>query len=689
MGTRSAVVAAALALSCGGSQHGTPDSPPPRVITYAPLGSKGDAKQPNQAVILGTDVKNGSTVLPLPVAQAKATVDALYVQMGGDGPATGGITPVKLVTAPNPDQSVQVGIYEEFSGGTGPQWRAGVWVSAIVAAQILGKDLSDFTFSASSGGYIDGASASGLMAGGFLAAMTGAAVDPKATMTGIINPDGTIGPVGGIPEKFLGAIEKGKRRLGYPIGMRKAKSEATGEEVDLVELAKAHGAEAVEIADVHEAYKLLTGKELPETLPVAETEMALDAGTSAALEVKYQDWQTKLAHEWSTIVQLDSAGPLPALLVTLRDYTKKYSDVAEALHKKGLVGAAYQRMLYAWTFATTTNTTFDLLAKVKKGDIHGAISELETLDQIGANTDAVFQKIGALHPKTLGGHLQMMAAFKTALRAYVYHQLASQVVSATSSFLEGLAKQPAATLATRDTADQVVAAVAPTLLYLGRTNAEATLALQELEFEKEDSVTYMCSVPNVLRMATSFQSASAAAVTYFDTMVIDPLAKSAGLSEDEARNRFSTVEPDYLVAYLMTKLADGDALAKKLKAAWGEHSLAWGLMSLASSELAYYDSAELIAKYYSLGIHTDDNNKVDKIEFEQAFTNMLASAERNARASARAAKIAAGAIPVQAKLAYQVATLERDGDLNDRVDALGQFWAASAFSQTAVMLARN
>jgi hypothetical protein len=112
-------------------------------------------------------------------------------------------------------------------------------------------------------------------------------------------------------------------------------------------------------------------------------------------------------------------------------------------------------------------------------------------------------------------------------------------------------------------------------------------------------------------------------------------------------------------------------------------------MSLASSELAYYDSAELIAKYYSLGVHTDDNNKVDKIEFQQAFTNMLASAERGARANARAAKIAAGAIPVQAKLAYQVAALERDGDLTEKVDALGQFWASSAFSQTAVMLARN
>jgi len=688
MGIRIAALAA-LALACGGSQHGTSDTDQPRVITYGPLGARGDAKRPNQAVILGTDDKNGSTVIPLPAAQAKAVVDAMYVQMGGSGPATGGMTPVKLATGPNPDQSVQVGLYEEFNGGTGPQWRAGVWVAAIVAAGVLGKDLTDFTFSASSGGYIDGASASGLMAGGFLAAMTGAEIDPKATMTGIINPDGTIGPVGGIPEKFVGSIEKGKRRLGYPIGMRKAKSEATGEEVDLVELAKQHGAEAIEIADVHEAYKLLTGKQLPDTVPLAESEMALDAGTSAALEEKYKDWQQRLAKEWGSIVQLDSAGKLPALLGTLKEYTKHYSDLAEQLHKKGLVGAAYQRMLYAWTFATATNTTYELLNKVKKGDITGAVAELNTLDQLGGNINAVFQKIGALKPKTLGGHLQMIAAFKTALRSYVYRQLASQITMSTVMYLQTLASEPAAKLTSAETADQVVAAIAPTLLYVGRTTAESTLALQELEFEKEDSVTYMCSLPNVKRMATSFQSAAAAGVSYFDTMVIDELAKSASLSVDDARNRFSAVEPDYLVAYLMTKLSDTEGLPKDLKTGWGEKSLAWGLMSLASSELAYFDSAELIAKYYSLGVHTDDNNKVDKIEFEQAFTNMLASAERNARANARAAKIAAGAVPVQAKLAYQIAAIERDGDLSEKVDALGEFWAASAFSQTAVMLARN
>jgi hypothetical protein len=686
MGIPRGVLAAALVVSCGSPQHGgKPAEPGPKVVTYGPLGIKADAKAPQQAVILGTDDKNGSTVIPLPPAQSKAAVDAMFVKMSP--PITGGMTPVKLATAPNPDGSVQVGIYQESAGSTGPQWRAGVWMSAVVAATTLDKDLTDFTFSASSGGYIDGASASGLMAGGFLAAMTGAPLVPTATMTGTINPDGTIGPVGGIPERFLGAIERGKKRLGYPIGMRMAKSEATGELVDLVALARQHGAEAVEIADVHEAYKLLTGKTLPEPLPVTEAEMALDKATTAALETKYKEWQARVGTDWATLVQLENAGRLPPMLVAMRTYAKNYAETAEALHKRGLVGAAYSRMLAAWAFGSATTQAYDVLQKVQAGNITAAVDAIKALDRLDETTTAVLEKIGTLRPNTLGGHLEMMAAFEAALRGYVFKQMASMSIEQTAAYLQSLQGIPTAQLGSPEAADKVMQAVAPPLLYVARTIAESTLATQELEFEPEQSVQYSCSIPNVVRMSTSLQSAGAAALDYFDTLLTEPLAQEAKISEDEARNRIAQLEPDYYVAFVTSRLGNGPL--DDLKAAWGEHSLAWGLLSLAGSELAYYDTAGLIAKYYSLEAHADDSGKIARVEHDKAFTFMLAAAERSARASAHEAKIAAGAIPVQAKLAYQLAQVERDGDLGDKLDALSEYWAATAFSQTAVMLARN
>ncbi len=687
----------ALALFSVAFACGAPKPPPTKVTTqpnaqknYGPLTIKRDAKLPNQAVILGTDDKNGSTVVPLPAIPTKGIVDAMFVRMGGGVPPTGGSSPVKLSTGPNAEGTVSVGIYEELSGGAGPQWRAGVWVSAFVAANTLGKDLTDFTFSASSGGYIDGASASGLMAGGFLATLTGDKIDPTVTMTGIINPDGTIGPVGGIPEKFKGSIDKGKKRLGYPIGMRWTKSEASGKIVDLVQLAKDNGAEAVEIANVYDAYKLLTGKQLPEPVPVPEAEMAIDDDTTKAIDTKYKVWQTRLAKEWSQLLQLQQAGRLPATLTVMATFAQARAEQAEKLHNQGRIAAAYSKMLEAWVYAASATDTYDVLSKVQSGDTAGAVASIGALDQLDAATADVFKKIGAIKPSTMGGHLLMMGAYQAALRGWGFKMFAAEAVGNTKRFLVALADRDPTALSSPEVADRVVMNVAPTVLLIGRTVAETALAADRIEFESEKTVNYMCSIPNVKRMSTSYQSASAAGITYFDTLLVQPLAEGAGIPFDTARNRIAMIEPNYLVAYVLSRMSSAtEGLPAKLKEEWGEKSLQWNLMSLAANELAYSKSAELVAKYYSLGVRADGGGRVNQVEHEKAFINMLASAERTARASARAARIATGAIPVQSKLAYQLALVQRDGDMSDKIDALAGFWMSTAFSQTAVMLARN
>jgi hypothetical protein len=200
----------------------------------------------------------------------------------------------------------------------------------------------------------------------------------------------------------------------------------------------------------------------------------------------------------------------------------------------------------------------------------------------------------------------------------------------------------------------------------------------------------MCNIPNVKRMSRSYESASAAGIHYFETLLVQPLADQAHLSLDQARQRLAMREPNYLVAFILSRAAQATSgMLGDLKKQWGEKSLQWNLMSLAASELAYSKSAELVAKYYSLGINKDATGRVNQVDHEKAFLNMLVTAERTARANARAAKIATGSIPVQAKLAYQLAAVEREGDMQDKIDALAGFWTSSAFSQTAVMLARN
>jgi len=317
------------------------------------------------------------------------------------------------------------------------------------------------------------------------------------------------------------------------------------------------------------------------------------------------------------------------------------------------------------------------------------MSELNTLDKLGVTSNQVFEKIGAMKPNTLGGHLQMMSAFKAAITGWTLHKIASQAFMQANETLSELSSLPPEQLASPAIAEQVALAVAPAATKLETSIAQTKLALDQLDFEKEDSVMYMCSIPNVHRMATSFQSAAAAGLNYFDQLVVEPMVKQYGMDLDQGRNRFAMVEPRYLTGYVAAKLSDSDGLPSDLKTKWGDKSLAWGLFSLAGSQLAFFNASALIAQWYSLGIHTDETAKADRLEYEEAFTNMLASAERNARSNARAAKIAAGALAGQARLAYQLATVERAGNLDEKIKALSDFWASSAFSQTAVMLARN
>ncbi len=655
---------AALAFACGAAQHQGPPEPGVAIKSYPPLAFKDDAKAPGLAVILGIDGADHAAVIPL--HPHPVTVDAMSAE---------GVTPIELAVGPNATGAAKV------DGDLGS-----AWLAAFAAATTLDKDVTDFAFSATAHGAIDGRSASGLIAAGFIAAVIGAPVDPTATLCGAIDPDGTLGPVDGLAEAFISALAKGKKKLGYPAGMRKVKSQA-GKDLDLVDLAHASGAQAIELVDVRDAYHLLTGRTLPAIEPVTEAEMAVDPATAKLLDARYRVWQQRLAAVWSTVVQLDTAGRQPQLLVGLRDRAKSDGEAAERLRKQGKPAAAYAKMLAAWALANSTHQTYDVLSKVEAGDVAGAITAVSAEDP--AKIRAAFDQIAALHPTTIGGALDALAAFETALRGWAFHTFAAEAVAATTEYLKSLQDKPRADLGSHETADAVVEHVAPALAFIGQTSAETTLATQELELETATTARYATSVGDVLRLAAASQDVAEAERAAFDAMLIAPLAEKSKLSEDETRRRFAMIEPDYLVALMLGQVQTAEGLPYEIKAAWGDHSVGWGLASLAAGQLGALDAALVLAKYITIGLAADDRGSVAGVDHEASFAQLLAAAERNARASARAAKIATGVIPMRAKLAYELALVERGGDVNDRLDALGELWAATVMSQTAVMMARN
>jgi len=102
----------------------------------------------------------------------------------------------------------------------------------------------------------DGPSAGAAMAVGFLAVFRGDRIIRGVAMTGTIEPDGRIGPVGGIPDKVRAAKREGYRLVLVPAGQVRTPR------WNLNELALELNITITEIETIDQAYEFMTGQRL-------------------------------------------------------------------------------------------------------------------------------------------------------------------------------------------------------------------------------------------------------------------------------------------------------------------------------------------------------------------------------------------------------------------------------------------
>lgn len=707
---RGAIVLVLAAPACGPApQPARPEPAPGQVKQYQPLAMRDDARRTDQAVILGSDDAHGSTVLALPVGQRFVVVTAVAsrsdtaelqsivlgsaprvpdVPGGPDGTAGRDATGGGDAPSGGDGRDAHGGLdVHGDAGGTGARWRADAWSAALVAATALGKDLGDLTLEVTPAGSID-TTASALLAGGLVALITGDAIDPAATLFGAIQPDGTIGPVAGLAEQATAALARGKTRIGYPAGMQVVRS-AAGKDVDLVQLAQARHAEAVEVASVQDAARLLTGRRVPVRVPVPAAAMALDPAARERLEGWYLEWQRRLADEWAPLLQLEQAGRMPAIVTSLLREAHERSARAEAGHRAGQLPAAHGDMLAAWAYATAANRTHAILGKLAAGDLDGAEAALAALDPGDAGLTEGFTRIVATPPTTIAGHLAMIAALEAALRGWAFHELAADSLRQATQVLVELRGKPRSELGGPVVADAVAAAVAPTTLRLLRTVAESAIAEHELALAPgpDQGAASRCAPAVIARAAASYHAAATAEIDRIEALLVEPLARKAGIPVDAARRQVAALEPDYLLAAQLVRSAT-DGVPHELAASWGDDAIAGALLALAAAQTAHRSAALVLAKYESLGVRTG-GGRIEAVNHPAAFRAVLAGADRAARAAGHAAQVATGAIPVQARRAYQLAALEAAGGVDDQIDALAELWTATAIAETAVTLARD
>ncbi len=324
----------------------------------------GPGKNPEPPTRVTPAVPEGPFIAPL-IDQARSVdVDVLWVQRKynkktRETESRGGTTRVTLTVLPNKAKVNRIGYTEQFPGGTGGMWRASLWIAAKSAAQAVGREMIDFGFLGGSRGFVDGPSAGALFTAGFMAAIMGVPVKADATMTGTVNPDGTVGLVGGLEHKFLAAIKRGKKILGYPVGNKIQKGKG-GRLVNLESLAEEHGAKAYPVKDIYEAYKLLTGQDFPGRKRVTEKEMSFAATLVAKLKALALEWVKKheqyvregSRHKFNWQVRSWYSRRLHPGLLYKKLYDKQLKD--------GQFGAAYYSAVRSATWAYTAEKFTDV-----------------------------------------------------------------------------------------------------------------------------------------------------------------------------------------------------------------------------------------------------------------------------------------------------------------------------------------
>lgn len=158
---------------------------------------------------------------------------------------------------------LRVSFSDDTPNGSGTSIRNSLWMAALTAALQKESALEGVRISIDFKGGVDGPSAGAVMCLGIMSALDGRPFPEDFAMTGSILPDGTVGLVGGMPEKLRAAAETGKiRRVAIPAFQRFARDQE-GKYVDLFGLGTELGLVVHPVQSIDEAYRFMHGDSTP------------------------------------------------------------------------------------------------------------------------------------------------------------------------------------------------------------------------------------------------------------------------------------------------------------------------------------------------------------------------------------------------------------------------------------------
>jgi len=209
--------------------------------------------------------------------------------------------------------------------------QASLNVAYLIASHVSKANISEFNVYVrvvSDTPIIGGPSASGFLTVAIASLLLNQSLRRDIVMTGMIMPDGIIGPVGGIPEKLLAAKSVNAHVMLIPTGQRYSTDLNTGQKVDVVAKGAELGIKVIEVANIYDALRNL-GINITEPEPTTPV-INLD------INEIYRDWALKLNatlnNLWNEIKDLSSKISLTS---NLRNAVAYYANLADNSSRRG------------------------------------------------------------------------------------------------------------------------------------------------------------------------------------------------------------------------------------------------------------------------------------------------------------------------------------------------------------------
>lgn len=621
----------------------------------------GDSPATQESVATSVeDTEPSSTATTTP---SVASVDApalAYSSATGQGVAQ--IFTVEM--SDSTDGELRVDISENEVSGVGDMKRAAAWNSVIVASLLTGQ-LPAKTFRFVETGYIDGPSAGAVQTVAVLSLLLGDQLRTDVAMTGTINPDGTVGPVGGIPEKLTGASAEGYKRVLIPMGLRNAYSEKEDAVVDVVALGAELGLEVKEVSTVYEAYTEFTGKEVPRLAPSSNVRLSNVAYDRLKAKVsefvaKYEGMAAKFGQLPTTIAEK---------FLDVAQETDDLANRAVELSNQGLQAGAYSLIMTAYGQLSALVFTGEAVELFISDGISGLNTKIDEARAIDTQVIAFLDNLKTYDPQTVSEAASLMNAYGGIFDAFSLSGIALGELKAISdAFNEGKL----------ELGDAVAALTLPLIyLSLAGVQVEATKAL--FDVGRDLGGPEIEADVDLAGLANLFRKGSDANWEAFRAVSVERYSTKLNISAESVIDRFRVSDVDIELSIDQSRSIDG--LANYLGA--DKPNAQFAQLGYAISN--YSRNAVILAKYESLGVLDDEGNLVD-VQAPSAFSDALSLAKDQLTANIGLLRDA-GIDPALEVGGLEAANIDREGDVTDKFDALSLYWGAYLSTRALTYLA--